>query len=47
MKKTPLNLRIDAKLRKQLEELANKENRTLSNMVETLLTKAVTGVQKE
>lgn len=37
MKKSPLNLRIKPELLKKLKEKASKENRTLSNMVETIL----------
>lgn len=32
-----LNVRIDSELKKQLQALANRENRTLSNLVETVL----------
>jgi predicted transcriptional regulator len=32
-----LNVRIDSELKRQLQEVAKKENRTLSNLVETLL----------
>jgi predicted transcriptional regulator len=33
-----LNVRVDTELKKQLQELAKRENRTLSNLVETVLT---------
>ena len=46
MKKVPLNIRINPDLSKQLKEQAKKENRTLSNMVETILAKGV-DVQKQ
>ncbi|WP_240761824.1 ribbon-helix-helix protein, CopG family [Nitrosococcus wardiae] len=32
-----LNVRIDSELKKKLQELAKGENRTLSNLVETVL----------
>ncbi|ADE16927.1 CopG domain protein DNA-binding domain protein [Nitrosococcus halophilus Nc 4] len=32
-----LNVRVDSDLKKQLQELAKRENRTLSNFVETVL----------
>jgi predicted transcriptional regulator len=32
-----LNIRLDEQSTKQLKELANKENRTLSNLVETII----------
>ncbi|ADE15884.1 CopG domain protein DNA-binding domain protein [Nitrosococcus halophilus Nc 4] len=32
-----LNVRVDADLKKQLQKLAKRENRTLSNLVETVL----------
>lgn len=37
MSKEYLNIRIDSELKKQLQELAKRENRPLSNLVETVL----------
>jgi predicted transcriptional regulator len=37
MAKEYLNVRIDSELKKQLQELAKRENRPLSNLVETVL----------
>lgn len=37
MPKIPLNIRIDPQLLKQLKAQAKKENRTLSNLVDTIL----------
>ena len=39
--KTPLNATIDSELMAKLKELAKKENRNFSNLVETLLYKAI------
>ncbi|KFI19493.1 CopG family transcriptional regulator [Nitrosococcus oceani C-27] len=41
MRKQVLSLRINAELRATLVELAKKQNRPLSNLVETLLLEAV------
>ncbi|EDZ66968.1 ribbon-helix-helix protein, CopG family [Nitrosococcus oceani] len=37
MAKALLNARIDSALKKKLQTLAERENRTLSNLVETVL----------
>ncbi|WP_041355745.1 ribbon-helix-helix protein, CopG family [Nitrosococcus halophilus] len=37
MAREMLNVRIDSELKRQLQELAKRENRTLSNLVETVL----------
>ena len=39
--KTYLNATIDVELMEKLKELAKKENRNFSNLIETLLYKAV------
>ena len=39
MAKEYLNVRIESELKKQLQELAKRENRPLSNLVETVLMK--------
>lgn len=36
-KKVPLNMRIDQTLKSAAEEVARRENRTLTNLIETLL----------
>jgi predicted HicB family RNase H-like nuclease len=41
MAKDTLNMRIDSELRAKLVEMATKQNRSLANMVETLLWEAV------
>ena len=41
MAKVLLNVRIDPELRKQLQALAEQQNRTLSNLVETELKRVV------
>lgn len=38
-----MSLRIPDELRKKLEKLAEKENRSLSNLIVTMLDKAVKG----
>ncbi len=37
MAKIPLNIRIDPELRERLKKQAQRENRTLSNLVDTIL----------
>jgi len=37
MAKIPLNIRIDPELRERLKKQAHRENRTLSNLVDTIL----------
>ncbi len=37
MAKIPLNIRIDPELRERLKKQARRENRTLSNLVDTIL----------
>jgi predicted transcriptional regulator len=37
MAKVSLNVRIEQEIREQLQRLAKEENRTLSNLVETVL----------
>ena len=39
--KTNLTIRISPELRKQLEDIAASENRTVSNLIHLLLTEAV------
>lgn len=46
MAKVPLNVRIDPALRERLIELAEQENRPLSNLVETVL-KKYAGLKRE
>jgi len=41
MARIPLNVRIDPELREQLKEQAKRENRTLSNLVDTVLREAL------
>ncbi len=41
MAKVLLNVRIDPELRKRLQAVANEQNRTLSNLVETELKRLV------
>ncbi len=41
MPKIQMNIRVDEAVLKALKERANRENRTLSNLVETLLREAV------
>jgi predicted HicB family RNase H-like nuclease len=41
MAKDTLNMRIDPELRAKLVEIAKQQNRSLANMVETLLWEAV------
>ena len=36
MAKIPLNIRIDPELRERLKKQAHRENRTLSNLVDTI-----------
>ena len=45
MAKVLLNVRIDPELRQQLQALANDQNRTLSNLVETELKRVVAAGQ--
>jgi len=37
MAKIPLNIRIDPELRERLKKQADRENRTLSNLVDTIV----------
>jgi predicted DNA-binding protein len=37
MAKIPLNIRIDPELRERLKKQAHRENRTLSNLVDTIV----------
>ena len=37
MAKIPLNIRIDPELRERLKKQADRENRTLSNLVDTIM----------
>jgi len=41
MARIPLNVRVDPELRERLKEQARRENRTLSNLVDTLLREAL------
>lgn len=47
MTKVPLNVRVDPDLRKQLQEIAKRQNRPLSNLVETVLLEFVKETMNE
>ena len=41
MKKTRTNIYLDSEIKKQVEELARKENRSFANWVETVIEKEI------
>jgi predicted HicB family RNase H-like nuclease len=47
MAKKPYNFRFEEKLIEQVQKLADKDNRTLTNFIETLLMKVVEDSKKK
>jgi len=41
IEKRPISTRLDEKIVEKLKELADKENRTLSNVIETIIKKYI------